>query len=735
MKKRSVSLALIAKDEAHNLPALLKSVEGCFDEIHLTDTGSQDGTPDIAEKLGCKVHHFKWVDDFAAARNASFEPIKTEFVAWLDLDDVLEDKAAFIRFRDEVMDLADYWVANYIYASHDNGNPACTFMRERVFRVSKGLRWRYFVHEGVPAVSTGGPIKTQFCPTWRVRHKRTPQDLLQDRSRNLGLFEKNTAKMDTRMRYYYGKELFEAAKPVEAIGQLMGALSEKDLELHDRILGYQYAMLSYAQCNQFERAIDVAHSGLQLAPQRAEFWTGIGDAYLKLGRLGEAIPYFQAAKHCGLPGLGQASPIFHYEDVYRHYPRNQLSRIYFQMQNIDLAKKEAEDSRQSFPDHPESKLILDELTRITTSVISLEGAKSCDDIWITCPPNAPYLWDADIAKIRAMGGSETACIEMARHLHRLSGRAVKVFNVRESRQMCDGVEYLPNKDVVAAAAREKPWLHIAWRHTIPITKAPTFIWAHDLITPGLENEANYVKVMTLTPFHSNFMQSMQGVKPSKIYQTRNGIIASRFDPSGPWPAKDLTKVVFPSSPDRGLDRAMRIMDRVREVHPELKLHVYYGIEHLPQWGHAALHDRLVEMMKERPWVIYHGATQQDKLVEELKAAVIWLHPADFIETSCITAKEMLASGVYPVTRRLGGLRDTLAGAERDGMATLLDSDCVTEGEYQLYIDATLEAIQHRKWERVQIDAKAHSWEHVAEEWLRDLPGLAGYAEVGLHATA
>ena len=68
----TLALAMIVKDEEKDLPALLESVKGVFDEIVIVDTGSTDGTKEIAKKYGAKVHDFPWIDDFAAARNFSF---------------------------------------------------------------------------------------------------------------------------------------------------------------------------------------------------------------------------------------------------------------------------------------------------------------------------------------------------------------------------------------------------------------------------------------------------------------------------------------------------------------------------------------------------------------------------------------------------------------------------------------------------------------------------------------
>src|SRR5690348_4156557 len=118
MGRPSISLAMIVKNEAENLPALFESIKDCFDEVHVTDTGSTDGTVELLQRLGAKVHHFDWVHDFAAARNKSFEPVKTDFVMWMDGDDVLSNPEMFKIWRQDVMHLADYWFAPYHYA-HD----------------------------------------------------------------------------------------------------------------------------------------------------------------------------------------------------------------------------------------------------------------------------------------------------------------------------------------------------------------------------------------------------------------------------------------------------------------------------------------------------------------------------------------------------------------------------------------------------------------------------------------
>ena len=69
MTRRRLAASLIVRNEALTLTACLASLAGVVDEIHVHDTGSTDGTPELAAELGATVTHGRWTDDFAAARN------------------------------------------------------------------------------------------------------------------------------------------------------------------------------------------------------------------------------------------------------------------------------------------------------------------------------------------------------------------------------------------------------------------------------------------------------------------------------------------------------------------------------------------------------------------------------------------------------------------------------------------------------------------------------------------
>jgi len=96
--KVKLSLAMIVKNEARCLARCLRSVQAIVDEIVVADTGSTDDTVKIAAQFGAKVVNFKWINDFAAARNFALEQASGDWILALDADEhASEDLAREIR--------------------------------------------------------------------------------------------------------------------------------------------------------------------------------------------------------------------------------------------------------------------------------------------------------------------------------------------------------------------------------------------------------------------------------------------------------------------------------------------------------------------------------------------------------------------------------------------------------------------------------------------------------------
>lgn len=715
----TISLAMIVRDEESNIVRLIKSIRGCFDELVLCDTGSEDQTiPNAVAAcaeigLDLKVVNFEWVDDFAKARNFAFSHATKDFIMWMDADDILPDPASFIQWRKNLMDTADFWVATYDYAQNEHGQSVCKFWRERAVRRSKNLKWKYFLHEGILPIN----VRMGSAP-WEIKHMRSAQDLALDGRRNLRILEKNIDKLDPRMQFYYGKELFDKQQPLEAIEWLNKAITSKDIEIHDRLLAFQYAGYSYMALNQFEKAIGVCLTGLQLYPHRAELYCIIADGYVKQNKHKNAIPFLEAARACiNEPELQLGNAVFTHADCYGPFPTMNLAQTFANLGKMDEARKYAIEARDRF--HvKEAQAILDKIDQFEkmNTVKKKDELTEVQDIVISCPPGGLYEWDDEIAEKRGVGGSEIAVIELAREFKKLyPDRRVIVFNTRATPSNQCGVEYIPNGAIPDYFSQYYPALHIAWRHTIKITNAKTLVWSHDLITPGIE-KLDYDKLLCLSDPHKNFVQSHIKIPDDKIEIVANGLKTSRYKGQLN-PAKEKGVVIYSSSPDRGLESAIKVMDEVVKVIPYAQLQCFYGFDNMLKMGRNAEVEQLKGLLATRPWVKFMGNLQQDELKEAFESAEVWLYPTNFFETFCITSLEALAAKVYPVARNFGALPYTLRKELEKGYFKL-HGNCESAEEIALYAKEVIEAIEQSKWKDIDFDVTNYTWEAVAKDWAK-----------------
>jgi len=87
----SIGLAILARQEAGNIARAISQCDGIVDQVTVLDTGSTDGTQDIARDLGADVHEREW-DGFGPSRTALLQIAResgTDYTLMLDADHVL----------------------------------------------------------------------------------------------------------------------------------------------------------------------------------------------------------------------------------------------------------------------------------------------------------------------------------------------------------------------------------------------------------------------------------------------------------------------------------------------------------------------------------------------------------------------------------------------------------------------------------------------------------------------
>jgi glycosyltransferase involved in cell wall biosynthesis len=92
MKKYSLSVTIIAHNEAHCIERALKSVSWA-DEILVVDSGSTDGTRSLARSLGARVIEHPWMG-YGKQKNHAQTMAKHDWILNLDADEWVPDSLA-----------------------------------------------------------------------------------------------------------------------------------------------------------------------------------------------------------------------------------------------------------------------------------------------------------------------------------------------------------------------------------------------------------------------------------------------------------------------------------------------------------------------------------------------------------------------------------------------------------------------------------------------------------------
>ncbi len=152
--KPLLSVGIIFKNEIRCLERCLKSLQPLREavpcELVMADTGSGDGSREVAAKYADILFDFPWIDDFAAARNAVIDRCHGEWYLSIDADEWLDgDIAQLVRYLTHPerweRPLCGVMLRNYYTPELDGESN--DFLAVRMARLSTGARFTGAIHE------------------------------------------------------------------------------------------------------------------------------------------------------------------------------------------------------------------------------------------------------------------------------------------------------------------------------------------------------------------------------------------------------------------------------------------------------------------------------------------------------------------------------------------------------------------------------------------------------------
>jgi tetratricopeptide (TPR) repeat protein len=270
----TLTAALIVRDEEAMLPDCLASLAQFVDEVVVVDTGSTDGTREIAAASGTRVLDAPWEEDFSRARNVSLDAATGDWVLVIDADERLAAGAAdgireFIARTD--VDAAEVTVRSA--TPEEDPLTRLSTLSVRLFRRLPGVRFTGLVHEQVrPSLERLGlSIVEAPIVIEHLGYALTPAAMRAKQERNLRLLqteiENRQGIVDGLLAMHLGVALQTLGQDREAIPALTFAVSPAG-RLDRVLVAHAHTRLAQAQLKirDGEAAARHVREALALAP-------------------------------------------------------------------------------------------------------------------------------------------------------------------------------------------------------------------------------------------------------------------------------------------------------------------------------------------------------------------------------------------------------------------------------------------------------------------------------------
>jgi tetratricopeptide (TPR) repeat protein len=298
-----LSVAMIARNEADVLEASIESIRSIADEIAVLDTGSNDGTPALARRLGAAVHAAGWTDDFSAARNRLLGGLRGDWILWLDAGETLDSGSAaelrdFLDYRGDRNKVYMLWLEIPPAAPDGSAEQAA---RLRLMPRHPALRFSGRVRERLDGSLEAAGLRVDAAPGRIRRHPRQhdPDRKAQVAARNLRLIGLETSERtgrSPRLLLAAGEahcDLGDLAAAQRAFGEALEVAEHGSLAMLEGYYGLLTAMDGDPACH--DRQVTICLEALEVFPLDAQLLLAMGGYMQARNQLELAARAFQTA--------------------------------------------------------------------------------------------------------------------------------------------------------------------------------------------------------------------------------------------------------------------------------------------------------------------------------------------------------------------------------------------------------------------------------------------------------
>lgn len=283
--RHKICVYAIAKGEAHFVPRFMEAAKEA-DMVLIADTGSEDGLPEVAEKLGASVHHIAitpWRFDRARDTALALIPRDYDVCISLDIDEVLQP-----GWREEIERV---WIPGKTTRLRYKFDWGCgiVFYYEKI-HARYGYGWKHPCHE---YPMPDGRITEVWAQTDMLLAVHKP-DPTKSRGQYMDLLELSVKEDPEcpRNAFYYARELSFHARWKESI-----EACEKYLKLpratwqNERCYAYRVIGRCYSELRDWAASEKAFHAAAMEAPNTREPWCELAMLMYRQHRWEECFAY------------------------------------------------------------------------------------------------------------------------------------------------------------------------------------------------------------------------------------------------------------------------------------------------------------------------------------------------------------------------------------------------------------------------------------------------------------
>lgn len=349
--------------------------------------------------------------------------------------------------------------------------------------------------------------------------------------------------------------------------------------------------------------------------------------------------------------------------------------------------------------------------------------------WGELDPKA--LWAP--ATNKQIGGGETAMLHSARGWAEQGHEVLLCCNTKPGKAF--GIDFVPDRLYVDLVTNVDADVLVAWDapHAFRYAdRANVHILAYQLnhtdVATGIFNHM-IDQYWHPSKWHiDRFLHEYRFIPSYKChpYMT-NGVDLERYLKLAEHTTYAPHRVVYTSSPDRGLHHLLRFWPRVMDAVPDAELHVYYDIQKWLDMDTQLRTVGLPNITRDRvdliapafqdpaPGVTFHGGVGQYELAKAQVESALLCYPCDPVaptEGFSMTILEGLTAGCQVVTTNADAFEELWSGTEGVTMLPLPIQDDV-------WVDTIVKLLLDDKQRRIR-EVLEHQWAGVVTRQIQEV---------------